>query len=175
MASFLLTSDSIKEILERNHPFKDFVLFWLNIVIPCFFFYSERRKVKDVGFLAYPKNNFNTTDREPVIFDGVIRNTGNGYDNRTGIFTVPVAGVYHIYFNLLADDEGVAAEIDILINNTIVPARAWIEQSKYYWSASASAYARLSKADTVHLYAYHTGGIIYRKKYSTFGCELIKN
>jgi hypothetical protein len=31
---------------------------------------------------------------EPIIFDKVLANEGGGYDQVTGIFTVPVAGMY---------------------------------------------------------------------------------
>ncbi|XP_062617936.1 C1q-related factor-like [Saccostrea cucullata] len=48
-----------------------------------------------VAFYAYYSNNFKAlTTGTTLVFDSVITNLGNGYHNRTGIFTTPSSGVY---------------------------------------------------------------------------------
>ena len=41
-----------------------------------------------------------------VEFDTVMLNQGSHYDNSTGIFTAPIAGLYNFSFNVLSDNNG---------------------------------------------------------------------
>ena len=41
-----------------------------------------------------------------VVFDTVMLNQGSHYDNSTGIFTAPIAGLYNFSFNVLSDNNG---------------------------------------------------------------------
>ena len=41
-----------------------------------------------------------------VVFDTVMLNQGSHYNNSTGIFTAPIAGLYSFSFNVLSDNNG---------------------------------------------------------------------
>lgn len=41
-----------------------------------------------------------------VVFDTVMLNQGSHYDNSTGKFTAPIAGLYNFSFNVLSDNDG---------------------------------------------------------------------
>ncbi|XP_056013673.1 uncharacterized protein LOC125673900 [Ostrea edulis] len=56
--------------------------------------YTDKRT--PIGFYAYfSKKKFKSPRAgQPLIFDSVETNFGNGYDNTTGIFTAPTSGLY---------------------------------------------------------------------------------
>ncbi len=49
------------------------------------FFVSYEGQLRDIEF-------------NPIIFQRVSVNQGSGYNNNTGVFTVPVAGIYQFVF-----------------------------------------------------------------------------
>ena len=119
-------------------------------------------------------SNFITTANGTIIFDDVGRNKGGGgYNNRTGVFTVPVTGVYHVYFSLLSEG-GSESEIDLKFNE--MPSaviRTFIAASQKYHTPSASVYVRLNVGDKVYLKAFRSGAILDAVRYSSFGAQLI--
>lgn len=61
---------------------------WNNIYIPgsaVLFFTAYQGQLREVLF-------------NPIIFNQVLVNQGSAYDNNTGLFTVPVAGIYQFVF-----------------------------------------------------------------------------
>ena len=55
-----------------------------------------------VGLTA--EKGFDTND--PVIFDRVVTNTGNGYSTTTGKFVAPYNGTYEFFGNLMNKNDG---------------------------------------------------------------------
>lgn len=60
------------------------------------FIYTEpSNHSRRISFSVYVKSNVLTLGAGQTIkYDAILRNDGNGYDNRTGVFTCPVAGTY---------------------------------------------------------------------------------
>ena len=47
-----------------------------------------------MAFSAGLTHNMNISHAETVVYDKVFTNIGGGYNNNTGIFNVPTAGIY---------------------------------------------------------------------------------
>ncbi|KAL4218555.1 hypothetical protein ACF0H5_023289 [Mactra antiquata] len=58
-----------------------------------------------VVFNVYSYADQTLTSSQPVIFDRILQNQGNGYDKSTGIFTAPVGGIYQFNANLCANKD----------------------------------------------------------------------
>ncbi|XP_060570095.1 uncharacterized protein LOC132728473 [Ruditapes philippinarum] len=70
------------------------------------------RLVKNI----YRPPSFN--DHEPIVFDEIMYNNMNGYDNSSGIFIAPVSGVYlFIYF---IEIEGSYGRVELKLNKTTI-------------------------------------------------------
>ena len=58
----------------------------------------------DTSFLAtFSVNDLTPTD--PIVFDANRLNPGGHYDNTTGIYTVPLDGIYQVIFHILSYDD----------------------------------------------------------------------
>lgn len=49
-------------------------------------------------FFAAFRGSLRDVKVNPIIFDEVLVNQGSAYDNNTGVFTVPVRGIYQFVF-----------------------------------------------------------------------------
>ena len=126
-----------------------------------------------MGFVAYLSSNFKTTAGGIIIFDDVGRNYGAGYNETTGIFMAPMAGVYHIYFSILSEG-GSATTLNLRLNGG--PQRilsSYIAASQMYHTPNASVYVRLNMGDRVYLDADNSRAILDSNRYSSFGSQLI--
>ena len=133
---------------------------------------SSQSVGSDVGFFAYPSSNFRTKAKGTIIFDSVDRNEGGGYDVTTGIFTVAVGGLYHIYWNILSEG-GTASTVFLKVDGN-EKAKGYIAASQRYHTPSVSVYLRLNKGNKVFLQALNDGAILDSGRYSTFGGELVR-
>ena len=59
-----------------------------------------------VGFMATAKDNKDYTDGDPIIFDVVHLNAGDGYDTELNVFNCPVSGFYFFSVTLASADDG---------------------------------------------------------------------
>ena len=143
--------------------------------VPLWRYFVGPPPVTAIGFLAYTKTSTTYTVRDKLIpFGYVARNDGNGYDSTTSTFTVPVEGIYHIYWNLLVC---FSKEFEArLRQNSIVKARHFYKTTPGWDSSSTggSIYLRLEKGDRLDLIADRSNGRIWGKlEYSRFGGEHI--
>ena len=128
---------------------------------------------KDVGFLVYPSGFITTVKNSKVKFDKVDRNDGQGYSEKTGIFSAPVAGMYHFFWNLLSYG-GRTNRIHLMLNgetkviSVVIAKKMWV-------TPSGSVYLRLKKDDQVYLQADDSGGKYQLGRFTTFGGELIRS
>ena len=125
-------------------------------------------------FTAYPSRTINTTANAKLQFDRIDRNDGQGYSLSTGVFTAPVAGMYHFYWSLLFILGG-NVDIKFMLNGTrkVRSCRATVDGE--ISSTSGSIYLRLKVGDQVYLEADRDGGRVDSNRYSTFGGELIRH
>ena len=128
--------------------------------------------LSDIGFMAYPSYNMSTNRGTKLWFDRVDRNDGGGYNVSNGIFTVPVAGVYHFFWNL-DFYRGIYVIIAFMLNET---KKVYSFATKMdYDQLSCSIYLRLKMGDRVYLEADSVGGYIRSERFSVFGGELIRH
>ncbi|XP_022345971.2 complement C1q-like protein 2 isoform X2 [Crassostrea virginica] len=71
-----------------------------------------------VGFSVNVKATHLTLGKgQTVVYDGIMTNEGNGYDDRTGVFTCPVAGTYMFVVDALCRQ---ATWLALKLNTTTV-------------------------------------------------------
>ena len=72
---------------------------------------------RKIGFYVSLKSNTNYGSRQTVKFDSILVNDGNGYDDRTGVFTCPVVGTYMFVVDVLLNKY---TRLSLRLNKTIV-------------------------------------------------------
>lgn len=73
-----------------------------------------KRATTNIAFSAYlTHTNSHTVIGQPIKFDRVLINDGQGYNNYTGSFTAPVAGVYLFTFSI---DSGKTTFVKLVVN-----------------------------------------------------------
>ncbi|CAH8522322.1 unnamed protein product [Schistosoma rodhaini] len=97
-----------------------------------------------------------------LIFESVMLNLGSGYDNTTGIFTVPVSGVY-IFVVVISAQSYEKAGVRLLQNGKVV-LLSWCE-STFWATVTNQAIIQLNKNDQIWLEcrdeAYRLHGHMY--------------
>ena len=126
---------------------------------------------KDIGFLAYLSGHYTAT-ASTIRFDKTDRNEGNGYDTSSGIFTVPVAGLYNVYWHVLPY-RGKSSEFDLMVNGK-EKLRSFAYMTNKYRTSSGFINIRLSKGDKVLIKATVAGAKLHGGRYSSFGAELVR-
>ena len=108
---------------------------------------------------------------QTVIFDEVLTNEGNGYDDKTGEFTCPVAGNYMF----VVDTHSYASTwLHVYLNKKAV-ASLHAPHSVQYIQMSRTVILKLKKGDHVKVVNHLTAkGVVYNEGYSGFaGTKLI--
>ena len=124
--------------------------------------------------MVYPSSQITTTGGAKLQFNIVDCNDGQGYNVSTGVFTAPMAGMYHFYWSLLFVSGG-NVRIDFKLNGTEKVRSYRYTDDGHHSSTSGSIYLRLKVGDRVYLEADRDGGKIHSDRYSTFGGELIRH
>ena len=123
--------------------------------------------------MAYPSNDITTTANGKLKFNQIDRNDGQGYSASTGVFSAPVAGMYHFYWSLLLYSGNL--RIDFKLNGAVKVYSYRHPGDGRYSSTTGAIYLRLKVGDQVYLEASQSGGIINGDRFSTFGGELIRH
>ena len=113
-----------------------------------------------------------------ALFDEVAINVGNHFSNTTGKFTVPVAGIYQVNFNIGYKDANNYSNVSMFLTSSDEPTYGytltWTSNSHSYHSNSATVYVDASVNQEFAL-CYDTGYTVpnTHKAYSSFGAYLI--
>lgn len=99
------------------------------------------------GHVAFHAVAYSPTSNAVVIFDHVITNVGGGYDNTTGVFTVPTPGLY--VFSWTIETYGQRTEAVLLVNGVQQALSRADQASSYYDTTTSFAVLKLSLDDEV--------------------------
>ena len=105
---------------------------------------------------------------QTVIYDEVLTNDGKGYDDRTGVFTSPVAGTYMFVVDALSPKP---VKLHIYLNKTIVASLhiSGSHSNGVYLQISRTVILKLRKGDHVKVVNDATRkGYVYHNGYSGF-------
>ncbi|XP_061186567.1 complement C1q tumor necrosis factor-related protein 6-like [Saccostrea echinata] len=104
---------------------------------------------KKVGFTAGMPSSSTYWSSDVMVFSKVITNIGGGYNSNTGIFTAPVAGMYHFFLNLVGYDTK-SIDLHVVSNgNSKVTAMSEASASSTYQTGTNMLVVRLEQDDTV--------------------------
>eukprot|EP00105_Crassostrea_gigas_P027104 XP_011448322.1 PREDICTED: complement C1q-like protein 3 [Crassostrea gigas] len=109
--------------------------------------------------------------RQTVKYDAVLTNDGNGYDDRTGVFTCPVAGIYMFVVDSLSNP-GIWLNLKV---NKITVGRLHASPSLKVdlIQISRTVIVKLKPGDHVKVENVQNGGVIYFYMYSGFSGTLL--
>ncbi|WAR13594.1 EMIL1-like protein, partial [Mya arenaria] len=114
-----------------------------------------RRRAPAVAFQAVlEKKSLELQTNEPIKFDRVFTNVGEGFDKKTGIFTAPVGGLYVFSATFLAGNgyytEGTIVAKDESIVTVVSDRRTWSETNiDKADQSTVTCTLKIQKGDTV--------------------------
>ncbi|KAJ8312774.1 hypothetical protein KUTeg_010147 [Tegillarca granosa] len=118
-----------------------------------------RVSVKHVAFSASLSHDIsNNVKSYKIIFDKIITNIGNGYNTKTGIFTVPIDGLYVFDWTILTHS-GKIFNTELVVNG--IPKRrnnADSGRGRFISSGSSMVTLSLHKNDKVWIRKFETAG-----------------
>ncbi|XP_052679525.1 complement C1q-like protein 3 [Crassostrea angulata] len=130
---------------------------------------KSQPQTKGVSFSVYVKaKDLELGDGQTLIYNGVLTNDGNGYDDRTGVFTCPLAGTYIFVVDSLSRKP---AWFQLYHNKTAVASLhiSGYHPSNTYLQISRTVILRLRKGDHVKVVNVNTkSGTAHRDSYSGF-------
>ncbi|XP_063417129.1 collagen alpha-2(VIII) chain-like [Mytilus trossulus] len=112
-----------------------------------------------IAFHAYlSKTETDPGHHHTIIFDSVLANSGNGYNNHTGAFTAPLGGMYVFAFTVVGYF-GTRMPVQLVVNSNIVGATAGDSlSSTLYPSSSTVVVIHLNQNDACFLRTTTTTG-----------------
>lgn len=123
------------------------------------------------AFTAYRTSKQSLSVKNAVVFDKVWTNNGNGYNPSSGVFTAPIAGLYH-FAAVVMSVEGKSLYLSLFHNSAKI-ASSFITD-KGYKTGTFDVVLTLEKGDTVSIKSGHNQYIFSDgDKYSTFSGNLI--
>ncbi|XP_052677107.1 complement C1q-like protein 3 [Crassostrea angulata] len=123
---------------------------------------KSQPKTKGISFSVYVRaKNLKLGIGQTLIYDGVLTNDGNGYDDRTGVFTCPLAGTYMFVVDFLSLKP---AWLQLHLNKTVV---ASVHAINAYMQISRTVILRLRKGDHVKV-VNHISNSAAHRGYSGF-------
>ena len=109
-------------------------------------------KTKTVHFYVQRNSNFGPNNTV-IPFELARLNEGNAFDLPSGIFTVPVNGIYHFDFSALKDSSASYLSINLQVNGANIGHAITNPVATGTWdSLSITASLRLKVNDKVNLY-----------------------
>ena len=141
---------------------------YLNKIIVLVFLVSTLSPKPGVGFSVYVKAKHLTMGSgQTVVYDGILINEGNGYDDRTGVFTCLVAGTYMFVVDSLSRSR---SWLHLKLNKTTVASLYRDNQfSKNPWlQISRTVVLKLKVGDHVKVVSGYNNALIHSVTYSGF-------
>ncbi|XP_047429504.1 complement C1q tumor necrosis factor-related protein 3-like [Mugil cephalus] len=109
-------------------------------------------------------------DAIPLVFRRVTTNIGNAYDPDTGVFTVPVRGLYYLSFTGVVGNSG-SLNAALLKNDQVM--FAIFNTGGKHSSATNSMTLELQEGDRVWITMWHQHSIFDQSRLSTFSGFLV--
>eukprot|EP00105_Crassostrea_gigas_P028212 XP_011449799.2 PREDICTED: uncharacterized protein LOC105343956 [Crassostrea gigas] len=128
----------------------------------------SQTRTEGVGFSVYVKaEDLTLGGGQTLIYDGVLTNDGNGYDDRTGVFTCPLAGTYMFAVDSLSRKP---TSFHLYHNRTIVASLHVSNNlpSNTYVQISRTVILRLRKGDHVKVVSHKSKPGTAHRGYSGF-------
>ncbi|CAL1547217.1 unnamed protein product [Lymnaea stagnalis] len=126
-----------------------------------------------VSFSAHAASNIPyLKDAEIIVFDDVLVNNGAAYDPRSGIFTVPVSGVY-IFSATIVSGFNSTIETMITLNGQEV-ARLYSGAHQNRGSGSNTVVLNLREGDDIWVALFYGNGNYVHGKWSSFSGSLLE-
>ncbi|ESN98706.1 hypothetical protein HELRODRAFT_188887 [Helobdella robusta] len=126
-------------------------------------------------FVGLQKEIQSVTNHTTVVFDKILTNVGNGYDQKTGKFKAPVSGTY--FFNVVVSantkDRLASQAAVILVKNGGMIVTVWAEAFPNWATSSNVAILNLVKDDQVWLFLINRAPNLYGNMYSSFSGFLL--
>ena len=111
---------------------------------------------------------------QTLIYDNILTNDGNGYDDRSGLFTCPVTGTYMFVVDSLASRN---IWLNVKVNNNRVLARLHVGGGELKENTliqiSRTIIVKLNAGDYVKVENQHRNGRLYHDSYSGFSGSLL--
>ena len=104
---------------------------------------------------------------QTVVYDGILTNEGNGYDDRTGVFTCPVEGTFMFVVDSLSKSQSF---LDLKFNNAKVASlHVNVENKRWpYLQMSRTVILKLKVGDHVKVVSGGNSVFINSDYYSGF-------
>lgn len=104
---------------------------------------------------------------QTIIYNNILTNDGNGYDDKTGVFTCPVAGTYMFVVDALSPGP---TSLHLHLNKTKVASLHVSDyQKKGYLQMSRTIVLKVKKGDRVSVVNHaYSSGTLYHEGYSGF-------
>ena len=118
---------------------------------------TERGINGEIAFSAYLSHVIpHLSHGHTIKFDQIILNDGNGYNQYSGVFTVPRTGVYLLTFTFDVYDNWQSAGLKLVVNNrNIVDGIAESNGNKHSMAGN-TVIIRLARGEVVRLEAYYS-------------------
>ena len=118
----------------------------------------EHENTKKVSFSVYVKaKELQLGANQTVKYDEVLINDGNGYDDRTGVFTSPVAGTYMFIMDSLSPGP---IWLFLYLNKKSV-ASVHVARPGTHFQISRTVILKLKKGDHVKVISQDTGKVYF--------------
>ncbi|VDH92408.1 Hypothetical predicted protein [Mytilus galloprovincialis] len=112
---------------------------------------KQQPRASRPAFYVYMSSNENSPGpHHTLIFNQVVSNIGNGYNQYTGIFTAPSTGVYVFSYTIMPDS-GAYIPVEIIKNAGVIGSSFTRPYSSYRHSVSVTIVVHLTTGDVCYL------------------------
>lgn len=132
---------------------------YILLVVDTFIGNVQLKEADTVNFFAQKNTSFSNADNT-IPFDTAILNVGNAMNTATGVFTAPVAGIYHFEFSGMTSEK-----LNVILKkngddiaSTAADFSFWNGNS-FYSGISLACSLQLSANDNVSLYLFGPGSL----------------
>ena len=134
--------------------------------------FPEHRAGFHVDLGLKPYGSYNASKWRPVQFNRVLTNVGNGYDQKTGIFTAPFSGLYTFHLHFIGGLHNGSTDLGLYAGGQVIAvAFAEGENKDDNDQGSCTAVVDLLRGDEVSVKFYYGNPQIWGSRLTSFsGC-----